>query len=282
MPFPVVAALAAGAALGGGAINAASTGNQNRKNREFTREMYGRQRADALADYHMQNAYNTPQEQMKRLQQAGLNPNLVYGNGADAQGGSVAQVSAGTPRTEAPQFDLPQVVDTFFSVKQAQQQLTNQAAVGRQIELDNNNKELQNQLMTQDLATKSFNNSMNVLYGEKGRQADLHNKQFSASLRQWQSRNASFAYETMNALNAERLRQTIGAIRLDNQGRIIDNNGKVIQNRIALSREQVEAKNARMAHAGLTPNGNIASSLIGAGVTAYDELKQYFNKTRKK
>lgn len=47
--------------------------------------MYARQRADALADWTMQSEYNSPAAQMQRLKVAGLNPNLVYGNGADAQ-----------------------------------------------------------------------------------------------------------------------------------------------------------------------------------------------------
>lgn len=51
----------------------------NVKQRKFTREMYGRQRQDALADYEMQNTYNSPRAQMQRFQEAGLNPNLIYG-----------------------------------------------------------------------------------------------------------------------------------------------------------------------------------------------------------
>lgn len=52
-------------------------------------------------DYQMwneQNAYNTPQMQMQRLQEAGLNPNLVYGSGA-------GQTTASSPQ-KAP---VPQV-----------------------------------------------------------------------------------------------------------------------------------------------------------------------------
>ena len=41
--------------------------------------MYDRQRADALADWNMQNQYNSPAEQMKRYKEAGLSPHLIYG-----------------------------------------------------------------------------------------------------------------------------------------------------------------------------------------------------------
>lgn len=39
------------------------------------------------------NKYNSPVEQMKRLQAAGLNPNLVYGNGVDGNQSSAASPS---------------------------------------------------------------------------------------------------------------------------------------------------------------------------------------------
>lgn len=44
-------------------------------------QAYNMQRSDALADWNRQNAYNSPVEQMKRLNAAGLNPYLVYSGG---------------------------------------------------------------------------------------------------------------------------------------------------------------------------------------------------------
>lgn len=55
----------------------------NEKNLQFSKEMYDRQRADALSDWNMNNSYNSPYQQMQRLREAGLNPNLVYGKGAE-------------------------------------------------------------------------------------------------------------------------------------------------------------------------------------------------------
>lgn len=46
--------------------------------------MYGRQREDAIRDWNMQNEYNSPAEQMKRFKDAGLNPNLIYGQTTNA------------------------------------------------------------------------------------------------------------------------------------------------------------------------------------------------------
>lgn len=85
MPAPLAAAgIAAAASLAGSGINAMAVGKTNRKTRKWNEKMYATQRADALADWNMQNEYNSPEQQMARLKAAGLNPHLVYGNGADA------------------------------------------------------------------------------------------------------------------------------------------------------------------------------------------------------
>lgn len=74
--------------------------------------------------WNRQNAYNHPSSQMERLKQAGLNPNLVYGNG-------VVGNSAGTmPQYQTPrvQYDapapvqIPQMISAYqdFRLKQAQ------------------------------------------------------------------------------------------------------------------------------------------------------------------
>lgn len=79
---PVIIAAGISAAASGG--NALATSKLNKKTRQWNEKMYATQRADALADWQMQNAYNSPEQQMARLEQAGLNPNLVYGDGATA------------------------------------------------------------------------------------------------------------------------------------------------------------------------------------------------------
>lgn len=113
MPVPLLAAgITAGANLLGQGINAISTGKMNRKTRKFSREMYDTQRRDSLADWHMVNQYNSPQEQMKRLKEAGLNPNLVYGNGATQSADAVRSSDAKSWNPDTPQFDLGAVAST--------------------------------------------------------------------------------------------------------------------------------------------------------------------------
>lgn len=84
MPLPLAPTIAAGAHLVGGILTNNSQAKQDHKNRKWQEHMYQVTRQDSLTDWHMQNAYNSPAAQMQRMKAAGLNPNLVYGNGADA------------------------------------------------------------------------------------------------------------------------------------------------------------------------------------------------------
>lgn len=109
MPIPA-AAVGAIAQAGGDLIsqglNAVFTNSQNKKSRQWQEKMYGIQRADSLADYHMQNAYNHPSAVMARYKEAKLNPNLIYGNGTSADAAPVRSSTVGSPSFDAPKFDI--------------------------------------------------------------------------------------------------------------------------------------------------------------------------------
>lgn len=55
----------------------------------------------ALQAENRERAYNSPKQQMLRLKEAGLNPNLIYGSGA-----STGNLNARTATAEAPQMNL--------------------------------------------------------------------------------------------------------------------------------------------------------------------------------
>lgn len=92
----------AGAAFGGLA-NSLSTRSENKKSREFAREMYQRQYEDNLKFWQLQNEYNSPQNQVARFQAAGLNKNLIAGQGNPGNAGSVQ-----TPDVQPAQFRSPE------------------------------------------------------------------------------------------------------------------------------------------------------------------------------
>jgi len=100
----VLPLIAAGASLAGSAINAGSQSRTNQSQLSYSREMYDKQRADALADWNRQNQYNSPKEQMIRFKEAGLNPNLIYGQQTQSPVVRSSSVEGYSPR--APQVDL--------------------------------------------------------------------------------------------------------------------------------------------------------------------------------
>lgn len=115
MPFPIAAAVMGGAALAGQGINAALQGSNNKNARRHQIYMYDRQRADSLADWSMMNEYNSPEAQMARLKNAGLNPNLVYGNGTVANAAAAPRSSdSGSWNPQAPQVDLGSAAGSAF------------------------------------------------------------------------------------------------------------------------------------------------------------------------
>lgn len=70
-------------------LNSASTMFTNYMGQKFSKQMYGRQFDDAVAFWDKQNAYNTPEQQMQRFRDAGLNPHLIYGQGNSGNAGSI-------------------------------------------------------------------------------------------------------------------------------------------------------------------------------------------------
>lgn len=119
MPLPLLPLITAGAGLIGQGINAVTQSGNNRRQINFAREQYQTQRKDALADWNMQNQYNSPQQQMQRLKDAGLNPNLVYGSGATATAASQPRSSsAATPNINPVQVDPQNLVLGYAQMRQ--------------------------------------------------------------------------------------------------------------------------------------------------------------------
>jgi hypothetical protein len=162
---PVTATIAAGAAIAGQGINAMAQGKMNKKTRQWNEKMYARQREDALADWARTNDYNAPLQQMARLKQAGLNPNLVYDKGADNTASMVRGTEAKSWDPKAPAFDLGQVADQYFGAQRNTQSVeyTKELIKGKQLE--NTGQEIAN-----------AKNAAGLPYVEKMLVANLENK----------------------------------------------------------------------------------------------------------
>ena len=93
MPVSAAVPLIAAGVSAAGSIGSKLLGNAQ------ARKMADYEFSNNLKMWNLQNAYNSPAQQMQRLKDAGLNPNLVYGNG------SVGNTAGNLPQYNAPTLD---------------------------------------------------------------------------------------------------------------------------------------------------------------------------------
>jgi hypothetical protein len=142
MPNPAI--IAAAVTAGGQLINSGIQGGMNRATRKWNERMYSKQREDALADWARTNEYNSPLQQMQRLKAAGLNPNLVYNNGATHSAQAVQKTDMKQWSPQAPQFDFGQIADQYFGAQQRQTTINVGEQQVKALQLENINKEIKN------------------------------------------------------------------------------------------------------------------------------------------
>lgn len=99
--------------IGGALLGAAGTIYQNSQNRKEAEKAFQRQRQLI----NEANIYNAPINQMARLREAGLNPHLIYGQGA----GSMVSANAGTPPA-AHQENIAENIGIYATMKQISNQ----------------------------------------------------------------------------------------------------------------------------------------------------------------
>lgn len=127
MPAWIVPALSAAASLAGNLFNIGSTKKTNQAQQDYNSQLYDKQRADALSDWNRQNQYNSPSQQMQRFKEAGLNPNLVYGQMTNAP--VVRSAEAKAPDFVAPRLDtqnIGNILGSYYDIKSKELSLKQQ------------------------------------------------------------------------------------------------------------------------------------------------------------
>lgn len=121
-----------------------NTDKTNQANLEMSKYAYSKD----LEMWNKQNQYNSPQEQMNRYKQAGLNPNLIYGQGSSGNATTLPKYSA--PRQEynyKPAINPAMTLSMFTDFAMKQQQTDNM----RQ----------QKELLQAEIQAKKIANSLN-------------------------------------------------------------------------------------------------------------------------
>lgn len=127
MPIPAAAVVAAGALASTGA-SAYAQGKMNKKTRKWNEKMHDITRAEALADWEMTNQYNSPKAQMARYRDAGLNPNLIYGQTNEAGAVRSADTPSWNPRSpsfEGIQTGVENTLSAYYDIQLKEAQIDN-------------------------------------------------------------------------------------------------------------------------------------------------------------
>ncbi|QCS37382.1 DNA pilot protein [Tortoise microvirus 96] len=149
---------------------------QNKNNLELAKYSFDR----SMEAWREQSEYNSPLNQLKRYQEAGLNPNLIYGQMNEGNASSAPQMSTPTSGRVSPidllgQYSQIQNLQADMEVKQAQAENLRAAARNQAAQTAYNNS----RQVAQDLQNKlqAFNNQL--IFDNKGAYSSAYLSRFT-------------------------------------------------------------------------------------------------------
>ncbi|MCT3639125.1 hypothetical protein HZR07_00715 [Elizabethkingia anophelis] len=162
-----------------GAMNNSSNKKIARENREFSLEMWNRN-----------NEYNTPLAQMQRLKEAGLNPNLMYGQGTTGNSSAPAKADGANPT----QYKL-----NFLEAAQLHQQ---QKLNEQSIQLQKSQTEL-NHAQAQKVNAETANTHANTLNTQETMQFNRESRPKILEKYDLDNAGIKLSNENLNKINAK-------------------------------------------------------------------------------
>lgn len=169
----LAAGITAAGAIAGSATSAVSSGKLNKKTRKWNEKMY-----------HAQNEYNDPINQRARLEAAGLNPHLVYGQNSGGAAGTAASPESWNPKH--PDYDgsgLGHAMGQYIDARQKEVQAN---LLNEQIESEKTKQVLDNantaKVLSETARTNQQKDQSDKLFEHSLQAAQLANKQTEASI----------------------------------------------------------------------------------------------------
>lgn len=271
MPLPILPIV--GGILGAGAqylFNKKGNEDAYAQNKEFWDYTHNIQRSEAIADRDYMNQYNSPEAQMRRYKDAGLNPNLIYGQqnmmpssrSSDGQMGNLAP-------TKLDLSNIGEAINTYMNVEVQKQSISNmkkQAEVMDSIKKLNENKAITELLRPGYI--KSLVESADSRTKLSGQEYDQKSQLFSGQLtiqqlmmgKIRQDINTSLSTEQKNQAQKEtinKLRQIQYDIMQENKKYIqAKTNGEYYKAKESQARFKTLMKEYNKVQVGLGPLGN--------------------------
>lgn len=193
---PVVGAalVTGGANLLTSGLNMYSTYKTNQQQYQYNKDLAEQAFRNNVAMWNMQNAYNTPSAQMARMAAAGLNPNLIYGNGSDVSAGNAGtapQLQYGQYNPQVPVFDLNSPIKNAISMYMLQAQKDNlEADTGLKTQQSKTEVRRQEQIGVQCEQMKANIANLNVDTKSKEILNSWADRMYEAQVRQMDSASA--------------------------------------------------------------------------------------------
>lgn len=199
-----------------------------------------------LEQWQRQNAYNHPTEQMARLKEAGLNPNMIYGGSPGQATGNAGAVAPG----KAPEYDMNIPVNglDFDKAKQLRAQTSYTQANEEIIALRNQEQIFKNAIKSNDKDLSNF-------------ALDLKKQKIASELKGIQA-NTQIA-----ELNADHLNQT-------QKQRIADT---LLQYKLNKYKEEPAKLMSNLAKNGLTIHDNKIIRMIATASENPEQMDAFIN-----
>lgn len=241
----LTAGIAAGTSLLGGLFNSSSQSKTNDANQQLAREQnafnlqmqqneFAQNSAQSELEYqrnlelwNMQNEYNSPQAQMQRYIDAGLNPNLIYGTGSASSGNASApqQFTAArydAPRAEratkvAPQVDIHQAINVAQQFALRRAQLDNVEAQTEQVKQATKNSKVDELIKVYEAGGKSLSLQLRrELYDNDILESNVRLRKLSneADVSAHQKMILGYQWRELQPLQRQKLAQEIEFLRL--------------------------------------------------------------------
>lgn len=149
-------------AIGGIIASLVGTVYSNRQQRKLQNEYMEKQQQYAKENWQMENEYNLPANVKNRLMAAGLNPNLMYGQGAaSGQGGTIDPVASPEAYFANPMQGVPQMLSSLQEMQLTQSQIEVNKSIASK-----NNAEAGDVSFRQNFDTEKFNKEYKLKYDD--------------------------------------------------------------------------------------------------------------------
>ncbi len=159
----------AGATLASGYIGAGATIGNNLLGNLFSSISNNTNYKNAVKLWNMQNEYNSPVNQVRRLKEAGLNPALMYNNAAS--GGTASSMTPPQVQYNSPLNGVLDKLGSLLALKKQAAEIDKTQKEAKNVEISSYGQELQNKLAQQ---AYDFNTDYNPLrIGSLGADIDL-------------------------------------------------------------------------------------------------------------